>query len=135
MLRGDVAPEDCVVHTDLENFDVLCAGELKESPHALFSEESLERFLDWASSKYEYIFLDTPPILAAAESLVVAKLADASLVCAMLNISRSDQIQEACERLSMVGSPSVGAVLNGVPFRSYTTRYGEYVYYETAGNG
>lgn len=132
VLRGDAAPGDCINQTSLENFDVLCAGELKESPHSLFSEENFARFLQWAASRYEFVFLDTPPILAAAESLVVAKIADASLVCAMLNISRSDQIEEACKRLAMVGSPSVGAVLNGVPFHSYTSRYGEYAYYETA---
>jgi tyrosine-protein kinase Etk/Wzc len=79
-------------------------------------------------SDYRYIIIDTPPVLAASESLVLAKAADASLVCAMRDVSRMDQVRKASERLQAAGSRVIGTVLNGVPTRQYAYRYGTYAH-------
>lgn len=125
-LADNVQPHQATVHTWLNNLDVLPAGELKMNPHALFTADAMERVLHWAASEYDYIILDTPPVLAASESLVAAKAADVSIICAMQNVSRFDQVREACQRLAMVGSPPIGAILNGVPHRSSKYPYGNY---------
>ena len=126
VLTGESKPEETIMRTWLTNLDVLPAGELKVNPHSLFTPEAMERVLHWASSQYDYIILDTPPVLAASESLVAAKAADASIICAMQNVSRFDQVREACERLAVVGSPPIGAILSGVPYRSNKYLYGKY---------
>ena len=74
------------------------------------------------------MIIDTPPVLAASEALVLAKAADASLVCAMRDVSRADQVRKASERLLAAGSRVIGTVLNGVPARQYAYRYGTYAH-------
>jgi tyrosine-protein kinase Etk/Wzc len=79
-------------------------------------------------SSYRYVVIDTPPVLAASESMVLSRAADATLICAMKDISRVDQVARTYERLLAAGSNPVGTVLNGVPTKQYAYRYGAYGY-------
>jgi Mrp family chromosome partitioning ATPase len=84
--------------------------------------------LDEVRSSYRYVIIDTPPVLAAGEALVLATAADASLICTMRDVSRVDQVNSVRERLLAAGARPVGVVLNGVPTRAYAYRYGSYAY-------
>ena len=75
---------------------------------------------------YRYIVIDTPPILPASESLVLARAADVCLVCAMRDVSRIDRLRRSSERLVAAGAHPVGVVLNGVPTHEYAYHYGSY---------
>jgi tyrosine-protein kinase Etk/Wzc len=75
---------------------------------------------------YGYVIVDTPPVLAASESLVLSKYADAILICVMRDVSRADQVRKASNLLTAAGGCPVGTVLNGVPTRSYKHSYGSY---------
>ena len=72
--------------------------------------------------------IDTPPVLAASEALVMAREADGALVCAMRDLSREGHIQLTYQRLISVGAKPIGTVLNGVPPQQYARRYGTYSY-------
>ncbi|HTN77840.1 MAG TPA: exopolysaccharide synthesis protein, partial [Pirellulaceae bacterium] len=84
--------------------------------------------LDEAKREYAYIVIDTPPVLLASEALVIAKEVDGTLLCTMVNHSRESQVKAASERLKTVGARNLGAVLNGIPSHSYSSRYGSYPY-------
>jgi tyrosine-protein kinase Etk/Wzc len=77
---------------------------------------------------YRYVVIDTPPVLAASEALVLTNAADATLVCMMRDVSRLDQVRKTVERLAAAGSRPIGTVLSGVPARHYASRYGHYSY-------
>jgi len=104
------------------------AGVPSENIHALFANGHFHQFLDEANQHYRTVVIDTPPVLAASEALIMAAAADGVLVCAMQNISRADQVKKACARLSGAGVRSLGTVLNGVPCRQYASRNGYYAY-------
>jgi Mrp family chromosome partitioning ATPase len=78
--------------------------------------------------KYRYVVIDTSPVLAASETLVLTSASDASLVCVMRDVSRIDQLKKTYERLLAAGSKPVGLVINGIPTKSYAYRYGSYAY-------
>jgi succinoglycan biosynthesis transport protein ExoP len=103
---------------------LLPAGQLTSSPHRLFGNGALKWLLEQLLPRYRYILIDTPPVLAASEALILAKAADATLVCAMRDLSRVDQVKKAYSRLSAVGAHTIGAVLNGVPAHRYAYDYG-----------
>ncbi|MCX7424305.1 MAG: polysaccharide biosynthesis tyrosine autokinase [Planctomycetia bacterium] len=126
VLAGDCELESAIVPSWSPHVFLLPAGELKTSPHQLVGNGALRSVLERTSRTYGYIVLDTPPILSAAESLVLAKAADASLICAMQDVSRAGQVRNACERLVAAGCRPVAAVLNGVSPQGYGYRYGHY---------
>lgn len=126
VLSGKSDLDAAIVPSWTPTVDVLPAGELKESVHRLVGNGALHAILERALQKYAYVVLDTPPVLAASESLVLAKAADASLICAMQDVSRAGQVRSACERLVAAGCRPVAAVLNGVSARRYEYNYGYY---------
>jgi len=120
--------DDAIVTSWSNRMHVLPAGKLRVSPHKLLGNGVLENLLAELKLRYRYIIIDTPPVLAAAESLVLARAADATLLCAKRDFSRVEQVKAACQRLIASGARPVGTVLNGVPPRAYAYHYGSYEY-------
>jgi capsular exopolysaccharide synthesis family protein len=107
---------------------LLPAGKLHKSPHKLLGGGAFDALLNELRGSYRYIVIDTPPILSASESLVVAKHSDATIICAMRDRTREAQIRRAYERLVASGARPVGVVLNAVPTKRYASTYGDYSY-------
>ncbi|MGA2030685.1 MAG: polysaccharide biosynthesis tyrosine autokinase [Thermoguttaceae bacterium] len=115
--------EDAIVSTHNEHVHLLPAGRLKVSPHRLLGNGAWKSLLEQIPTAYRYVIIDTPPVLAASEALVLAKAADATLVCVMRDVSRADQVRKASEQLLTAGGRPVGTVLSGVPTHRYMYRY------------
>jgi len=126
VLDGEISLEKAINREWSEHVHLLPAGELMKSPHKLLGNSALRSLLDEARLWYRYIVIDTPPVLAASESLVIAKQSDRTIVCAMRDFSRESHVRMAHERLNATGAETLGTVLNGVPVRSYASRYGSY---------
>jgi capsular exopolysaccharide synthesis family protein len=109
-----------------ESVHFLTAGHLRGSPHRLLSGDLLEKLITEARQEYDYLIIDTPPVLAASEALLFARSADACLVCALRDKSRIEQLIQAYHRLDASGAQVAGSVLSGVPTREYANYYGEY---------
>ena len=128
VLSNQATIKDAIVTSSNDSVDLLPAGKLRTNPHKLVGNGAWDSLLARIPAMYRYVILDTPPILAASEALVLAKAADATLVCTMRNVSRIARVRKACERLVAAGSRPVGTVLNGIPTKRYERRYGSYAY-------
>ena len=118
-----------VIHSiDGVTLDVLPAGPPPKYLQELIGRGAFHDLIEQLRNKYRYIVIDTPPLLAASESVVFATTADATLLCTMRNHSRGRQVSQAYERLLDAGANPVGVVLNGVAVSYYTRRYGYYNY-------
>lgn len=120
--------DEAIVTGWSERLDLLPAGRLASNAVSLLGNGHLRSLLDEALKRYRFIVVDTPPVLPASESVLLSNAADATLLCAMWDVSRADQIQRANRRLLMSGIHSAGVVVNGVPARWYVRRYGAYAY-------
>jgi capsular exopolysaccharide synthesis family protein len=131
VLAGSHAVADCINRDWSEHVHILPASKLSKSPHKLVGSERFAHVLRWARQRYRYVIIDTPPILAASESMVMARAADATLICAMRDVSREGHVRLTYQRLLSVGANPIGTVLSGVPTRQYARRYGAYGYPRT----
>lgn len=109
-----------------DSIHILTSGYLKGSPHRILSNGRFEKMISEAREEYDYIVLDTPPVLPASEALLFAKVADAVLMCALRDKSRIEQLVQAYHRLESSGANVAGSVLSGVPVREYASYYGDY---------
>jgi capsular exopolysaccharide synthesis family protein len=109
-----------------DSIHILTSGYLKGSPHRILSNGRFEKMIAEAREEYDYIVLDTPPVLPASEALLFAKVADAVLMCALRDKSRIEQLVQAYHRLESSGANVAGSVLSGVPVREYASYYGDY---------
>jgi capsular exopolysaccharide synthesis family protein len=128
VLTGAATLDDALVTNWNDNFHVLCSGRARRSPHTLVGGGRLEAVLDDIRMRYCNVIIDTPPILSASESLLIARLADRTLFCTKRNSSRERQFRLAYERLLAAGVRPIGVVLNAVSSRQYEYTYGRYDY-------
>lgn len=133
VLSGDLSVRDTIQTEFNERVHVLTAGDIHTSPHRLVGNGTLSPTFEQFRNEYQYVVLDSPPVLAVSEALVLARQADASLLCAMRDNSRVDQVRRAYDRLLGAGAKPAGVVLNGVPVDHYSRRYGTYGYERARG--
>jgi capsular exopolysaccharide synthesis family protein len=132
LLTGSATTDDAIDTSFGSSLHLLPAGRLATVPHRLLGGSGFPRLLEQLQQKYHFIVIDTPPILPASEALLIARAADATVVCARRDFSRLDQVCEAYKRLRSAGVQAAGTVLNGISPSSYAYRYGSY-YYERDG--
>ncbi|HUE70461.1 MAG TPA: polysaccharide biosynthesis tyrosine autokinase [Pirellulaceae bacterium] len=133
VLQGDVPIEEAIETDFNDTLHLLTAGNLTCSPHRLLGNGEFSALLGQLRASYHYIVVDTPPLLPASEALVMARAADAAILCVRRDFSRLDQVVEARDRLRQSGVKTAGAVLSGIPPRIYERRYGSYYYKNKVG--
>jgi capsular exopolysaccharide synthesis family protein len=105
---------------------VIAAGRATRSTHSIVGVDDFKLLLDQLRQRFSTIIIDTPPILGASESLVLAKAADSVLFCSLCDVSKAKQVRMAIDRLENADIHIAGAVLSGVPGRRYEHIYGYY---------
>ncbi|MCC9601436.1 polysaccharide biosynthesis tyrosine autokinase [Stieleria sp. JC731] len=128
VLREVVSFDDAINKELGDLVHVLPAGKLKASPHRLLSTSAMRELLDKALDKYEYVIVDTAPVLSAGETLAVASSVDSTLVCVMRDLTRMESVVRTTHRLEASGANVVGTIFSGVTHRQYAYRYGDYRY-------
>jgi polysaccharide biosynthesis transport protein len=131
VLSGEATAEEAVETGFSEHLHLLTAGNLAASPHRLMGGGKFHDLIGRLREIYEFIIIDTPPILPASEALLMSSAADSAILCVRRDYSRMGQMSEAARRLRSSGVNLAGAVLSGVPVHEYSNRYGAYYYTRT----
>ncbi len=128
VLSGKIPVEEAIETEVSSRLHLLTAGRMSASPHQLTGSGGFAATVEKLRGLYDNIIIDTPPILAASEALLMAGAADAAILCVRRDYSRVDQVNASVQRLAASGVKVAGAVLNGVPTQHYAYRYGSYYY-------
>jgi capsular exopolysaccharide synthesis family protein len=128
LLKNECDLDEAIETGFSDKLHLLTAGKLNTSPHRLLGSGNFNSLLEKLLESYRHIVIDTPPVLPASESLVLARAADASIVCVRRDYSRLGHVDSACTRMANAGVKVIGAVINGIPVQQYLSRYGAYGY-------
>lgn len=89
---------------------VLTSGIFPPNPSEILSSIAFEKFIHEVKGLYDYVLIDTPPVLAVAESAVVCRLADGVVLVATANRTQKGDLTQAQRALEKVGSRILGVV-------------------------
>lgn len=92
--------------------DVLTAGTIPPNPSEMLSNERVAGHLRELASRYDYVVVDTPPVLPVADAVALSHAVDGVLVVAQANRVSRRQVTESLSKLERVGAPVFGLVLN-----------------------
>jgi tyrosine-protein kinase Etk/Wzc len=132
LLMGDVTLEQTVHKEGISNrADFLQAGVLgQEDPGELLAGDNFAALLRKLSSDYDFVLIDTAPVLDASDALTIAPYAGATFNVVRAGVSTVDEIEETVRQLSMAGVEVTGTVFNdlkpGFPRYGFAARYGRY---------
>ncbi|WP_039058611.1 tyrosine-protein kinase Wzc [Enterobacter sp. Bisph1] len=128
VLAGKGAIESCAKPTSIGNFDLVPRGQVPPNPSELLMSERFSQLLQWASSQYDLVLIDTPPILAVTDAAVVGRHAGTTLMVARYAVNTLKEIQTSLSRFEQNGIEVKGVILNSIFRRA--TGYQDYGYYE-----
>ena len=125
-LTGNATLEEILRPSSIPNLSVLTAGTRPPSPGILMNSQEFKDLLGQLRERFKHIIIDTPPILAFSEGLIISVLTDGVLLVTKHNCTHRNAGRLAHQRLTQIRAPLMGAVLNCVD--SLGQAYGGYNY-------
>ncbi len=105
-------PMAYVQETEVPNLCCLPSGPRPDNPSELLTSSIFEQFLELAREKYDYVLVDTPPVLAVTDASTVAARVDAVILTLRLQKNTRAAATRAREILTSVGGELIGVVVN-----------------------
>ena len=133
LVAGTSTLEDCVLHVEDANLDVLTAGLIPPNPLELLSSQKLADLLHSLGEIYDRVIIDTPPVLLVSDSLVLSKVVDALLYVIRSDMTAHHTARTGINRLLAAKAPVIGVVLNKVNMKKAAQYYGAYSGYYAYG--
>ncbi len=115
------------------NLDVLTGGVVAPNPSELLSSERMRKLIAHVRERYDRIILDSPPVLAFSDALVLSRLADGVIVVVWGGKTTQDLVKQSVDSLKGVGARILGVALNKIdiarrPYYFYPYDYKYYSY-------
>ncbi len=128
VLVGQAKPSDAIQRVGGTNLSVLCSGTHVPSPADLMTTQVLEGLFDGLRGFYNWIIVDTPPVAAVADALIVARCTDGVIVVAGAEMVPRSAVRHTLERVGETGARILGLVLNRAQLKRHSYYYGRYYY-------
>ena len=123
------AVADAVQETAIEGLDALTAGVIPPNPSELLGSERMQNILQRAKEEYDYVLIDTPPVLPVTDSLVLGSMVDGLILVIDSGEIKVEMARDVKNQLVHSGANILGVVLNKVRSEHHGYGYGYYYYY------
>ncbi|WP_433983027.1 CpsD/CapB family tyrosine-protein kinase [Tunturiibacter empetritectus] len=128
VLTGATKLEETVQSVpEIPNLDILPSGPVPPFPTEMLSSAAMETILKRCGELYDYIVIDSPPILSVTDGVILARQADAVVLVVRHGKSSKHVVRRARDLLLRAGAAITGIVLNAVDLNS-PEYYGYYGY-------
>ncbi len=129
VLSGGASLTEVLQETKFPRLTVLTAGPTPPNPSELLGSQAAKKLLDDLRSQYDYVIVDTAPLLAVTDGAILATVADGALIMTKYGGTKREQLTHAVGTLRDVGVSLLGSVLTMVPTRGSGTYSYSYSYY------
>ncbi|TEA79946.1 polysaccharide biosynthesis tyrosine autokinase [Allopusillimonas ginsengisoli] len=130
LISGTITLEQATHKNVIANVDVITTGVLPPNPTELLLSSTTKTLLEKLSDLYDYVLIDTSPILPVADALVLTPFAGTIFLLARANVSTIGELEESIKRIKQTGKQVKGIIFNDlVPTTlRYGSRNGGYKY-------
>ena len=125
----DTALSDAVQKTSIEGLYALTAGVIPPNPSELLGSERMQNVLQRAKEEYDYVLIDTPPVMPVTDALIVSRFVDGMILVIASAEVKVEMAREETNQLVNAGANILGVVLNKVRSEHHGYGYGYYYYY------
>ncbi len=130
---SDAEITNAIQHNDEAGLFVLTAGPLPPNPAELIGSDQMSRLIAALTEKFNHVIVDSPPVAAFTDGVLIASMVDAVLLVVQSGKSSRKVVMRARKLLQDVGARIVGVVLNKADARSnsesyYNSYYSHYSY-------
>jgi len=133
-LHGDAELLDVTQRTELGTLRLISSGSVPHDPAEVLTSDAMARFLQSLRSFADFVLLDTPPVLAVSDALILAPHSDGVIIIVDAGHTSRSAVAHTREQLEQVGARILGGVLNNLDtsraksYPSYVRDYYGYGY-------
>lgn len=132
----NIAVEEVIVQplADIPSLHILPPGLSPPAPSAIFNSPEYVEMLDYLLSIYDFILIDTPPLVFASELMSIAKHVDGLAINIRAGVSTKGGLRELIDNLDLHGVNIIGVIFNGVIESKMGGHYSSGRYYTYQGS-
>lgn len=119
--------KDVVRNTHIPNLDLIPSGPLTKNPNLLLNSECMTNLIAQAKAQYDFVLIDSPPILAVTEAKIIASMSDGVILVIQSGKTKRSAAIKAKDSLHIANANLIGVVLNNHRQQS-STEYHKYYY-------
>lgn len=116
---------ECIHKTDIELLDVLPSGKLPPNPLELLASNRFKLIIEELKKDYEYIIIDSAPVVAVSDPRVLARIADGVVFVVKADETTHQLAKKGVKRLLDLDAHIIGTVLNQVTSKM-KSKYGDH---------
>ncbi len=106
--------DSIVRSSEVENLSIMTRGKNPVNPSELLSTAKFTEMLESLSSQYDHILIDTPPILAVTDGIIIAQNAGVNLLIARHAETQMKELEITVNRFEQAGIKVNGVILNDI---------------------
>lgn len=127
-LSGQASESEIKYTTNFQNVDIIFSGPSAPNPSELLEDPSFGELMKRVRTEYDFVLLDTPPIMTVIDAAVIAKESDGAVLVIESGRVSYKAAQKALDQLRKSDCKVLGAVLNKVDIKrdKYYSDYSSY---------
>jgi succinoglycan biosynthesis transport protein ExoP len=132
-LTGKISLKDAIQKTSIENVYILPSGVVPPNPSELLNSIKMKDMMEEVKDGFDFTLIDTPPVLAVIDSLIVSSLADATIFVIKAGETSRRPFLNAVNELQRARAKIIGVLFNGLKVRKgdyYFMDYYRYYQYD-----
>lgn len=129
VLVGNCPLAEAIIPSAVPGLDVLPAGPVPPNPSEMLGSQSMVKLFQTLRERYDRIIVDSPPITAVTDAVILSRLADGVLLVVRAGETHREIIRNGVELLKAANAHILGAILNGVDMGRDSYYYYQYYYY------
>ncbi|HCT5581752.1 TPA: polysaccharide biosynthesis tyrosine autokinase [Enterobacter kobei] len=114
LLEKDVKFSELIQSSPGFSFDVITRGHNCKNHSLIFASHNYKSLLEWAKENYDVIIIDTPPILAVSDTLLIAKNCDTNLLVAHAESTTIREVNQSYDLFKKSRMALDGSILNRI---------------------
>jgi non-specific protein-tyrosine kinase len=128
-------PAAYLQETEIDNLRVMTTGPIPPNPAEMLNSARMHEMIEILKTEADVVLFDTPPVLAVADTSILASQVDGTLLVVWANRTRGELLAQAVDRLGSLGIQPLGVVLNKLTQRRSGYYYSNYYYYTSGDSG
>ncbi|MFA6320551.1 MAG: CpsD/CapB family tyrosine-protein kinase [Candidatus Omnitrophota bacterium] len=138
ILTGEVEVEATFVSPNIPNFTVIPSGKVPKNPAELLASKKMSTFLASVKARFDYIFIDSPPVMPLTDPCILGAMADGVIMVVQAGRTQRDMVRTVENRLQQAHAKLLGFIITNVEYHlphylyRYVNEYDGYkAYYQT----
>jgi len=123
VLMGKVTFEQAKMTRSGTSLEILTSGAIPPNPSQMLTSSAMRELLDSVSAKYDYVVIDSPPILSVADANLASPLVDGTIIIIDATRTKRAKLAQSIASFETAGGQITGFVLNKVRRRNVVDDY------------